>query len=92
MNYYIFSPSVDLTYNFADIALPSPTDAKKFDFIVPVQKDADGYAGSVWDEDVSARARAATLETFAVDESASVQVRLLTTASLVEYRRLTVSF
>ena len=75
MNDRIFSTSVDLTYTFADIALPSPTDAKKFDFVVPVQKGADGYAGSVWDEDVPARARAATLETFAVDESASVQVR-----------------
>ncbi len=75
VNDRIFSTSVDLTYTFADIALPSPADEKKFDFVVPVQKGADGYAGSVWDEDVPARARAATLETFAVDESASVQVR-----------------
>ncbi|KJA25137.1 hypothetical protein HYPSUDRAFT_38099 [Hypholoma sublateritium FD-334 SS-4] len=76
VNDRIFSTSVDLTYTFADIALPAPTDEKKFDFVVPVQKGADGYAGSVWDEDVPARARTATLETFAVDESASVQATL----------------
>ncbi len=33
-----------------------------------------GYEGSVWDEEVPVRARKATLEVFAVDESASVQV------------------
>jgi urate oxidase len=74
VNDRIFSTSVDLTYTFADIALKAPTDEKKFEFVIPLQKGEEGYAGSVWDEEVPARARTATLETFAVDESASVQV------------------
>ena len=41
---------------------------------MPLQQGEAGYNGSVWDEKVPARARTATLETFAVDESASVQV------------------
>ncbi|KAF9483251.1 uricase [Pholiota conissans] len=76
VNDRIFSTSVDLTYTFADIPLKAPTDEKKLEFVVPVQEGEEGYAGSVWDEDVPARARAATLETFAIDESASVQATL----------------
>jgi len=45
------------------------------DFVVPVQKGEKGYEGSVWDEDVFGRARVATLDIFATDDSASVQVR-----------------
>lgn len=71
----IFSTSVDLTYTFGAIALPTPADEKKFDFVIPKQKGDAGYAGSVWDDEVGARARKATLDVFAVDESASVQVR-----------------
>ncbi|KAF8193447.1 hypothetical protein BJ912DRAFT_1093032 [Pholiota molesta] len=76
VNDRIFSTSVDLTYTFADIPLKAPTDEKKFEFVIPLQKGEEGYAGSVWDEEVPARARTATLETFAVDESASVQATL----------------
>lgn len=65
---------MDLTYTFSSIQIKSPTDEKKLEFVIPVQKGEAGYAGSVWDEDIPSRARAATLETFAVDESASVQV------------------
>ncbi|KAF8887859.1 hypothetical protein CPB84DRAFT_1849771 [Gymnopilus junonius] len=78
VNDRIFSTSVDLTYTFAPIQIKAPTDEKKFEFVIPVQKDEEGYAGSIWDEDVPSRARAATLETFAVDESASVQVMIFT--------------
>lgn len=67
----IFSTSIDLVYTFAPVAVPPPTDEKKLEFSVPgaVQE------GTVWDESVLERARKATLETFAKDESASVQVR-----------------
>ncbi|CAA7265707.1 unnamed protein product [Cyclocybe aegerita] len=72
----IFSTSVDLTYTFAPLRIAAPTDEKKLEFVMPLQKGEGGYAGSVWDEEVPGRARAATLETFAVDESASVQATL----------------
>jgi urate oxidase len=70
----IFSTSIDLSYAFSDITISAPTDEKKFEFIVPLQKGEAGYDGSVWDEEVPSRARIATLETFALDGSASVQV------------------
>ena len=71
----ILSTSVELTYTFAPVQIAPPSDEKKLDFIIPLQKGQDKYAGSVWDEEVGSRARAATLETFATDESDSVQVR-----------------
>ena len=46
------------------------------DFIVPIQKGEKEYEGSVWDDGVPERARLATLDIFATDDSASVQVRL----------------
>lgn len=52
------------------MSLPIPKDDKKLEFVIP-----DVVRGSVWDEDVINRARAATLEIFAEDDSASVQVR-----------------
>lgn len=70
----IFSTSVDLTYTFEPIKISTPTDIKKLDFVIPVQKGEEGHSGSVWDEDVPNRARNVTLETFALDDSASVQV------------------
>ncbi|KAJ3504433.1 hypothetical protein NLJ89_g7936 [Agrocybe chaxingu] len=72
----IFSTSVDLTYTFAPLQIAAPTDEKKLEFVTPLQRGEEGYDGSVWDEEVPGRARAATLETFAVDESASVQATL----------------
>ncbi|KAF8956161.1 hypothetical protein BDZ97DRAFT_1853016 [Flammula alnicola] len=71
----IFSTSIDLSYTFADVQLKAPTDEKKL--------SEEGYAGSVWDEEVPTRARAATLETFALDESASVQATLYKMAERV---------
>jgi urate oxidase len=68
----VLSTSVDLTYTFAPLSLSSPTDDKKLDFTVP-----ESFAlGSVWDAvNVATRARNATLDIFALDASASVQVR-----------------
>ena len=72
----IFSTSIDLNYAFAPIHIQYPTDEKKLDFIIPIQRGEKGYEGSVWDDEVPGRARLATLEIFATDNSASVQVRL----------------
>jgi len=79
----IFSTSVDITYAFAPIKIPSPTDEKKLEFVVPVKKGEEGYVGSVWDDEVPIRARTATLETFALDDSASVQATLYKMAQRV---------
>ena len=73
----IFSTSIDLNYTFAPIHIPFPTDEKKMNFVIPVQRGEEGYEGSVWDENVPERARLATLEIFASDDSASVQVRII---------------
>lgn len=68
----VLSTSVDLTYTFAPLSLISPTDDKKLDFIVP----EDFALGGVWDAvNVATRVRTATLDIFALDSSASVQVR-----------------
>jgi hypothetical protein len=75
VNDRIFSTSVDLTYEFAPIKISTPADEKKLEFVIPIQKGEEGYIGSVWDDEVPIRARTATLETFALDDSASVQVR-----------------
>jgi hypothetical protein len=42
----IFSTSVDLTYEFAPVKNSAPTDAKKLEFVVPIQKGEEGYTGS----------------------------------------------
>ena len=68
----IFSTSVDLVYTFAPVAIPLPKDEKKLELIIP----GNVQDGTVWDEKVPERARKATLEVFAKDESASVQVRV----------------
>ena len=73
----IFSTSIDLNYTFAPIHIQFPADEKKLDFAIPIQKGEKGYEGSVWDDEVPERARLATLEIFASDNSASVQVRIL---------------
>ncbi|KAJ7785155.1 hypothetical protein DFH07DRAFT_864385 [Mycena maculata] len=75
----ILSTSIDLTYTFAPVALPSPTDAALEEFVLP----ADLAPGSVWDAAVPARARTATLALFAADNSASVQATLYRMAQRV---------
>ena len=67
----IFSTAVDLIYTFPPITVPAPTDEAKLELTVPV----GAKEGSIWDEKVPERARKATLEIFATDQSASVQVR-----------------
>lgn len=79
----IFSTSVDLTYQFAGIPITPPKDEKKLEFVIPLKKGDGGYEGSVWDEEVPVRARKATLEVFATDESASVQATLFKMAQRV---------
>ncbi|PFH47995.1 hypothetical protein AMATHDRAFT_76942 [Amanita thiersii Skay4041] len=74
----IFSTSVDLQYTFDMVDISAPKDEKKLEFVVP-----SGAAGSIWDEEVPARARKATLEVFATDESASVQATLYKMAQRV---------
>jgi urate oxidase len=71
----ILSTSVDLEYRFAPVSIPIPTDPELLDFGFP--KNVGEVKGTVWDAPgVAERARTATLDLFATDESASVQVRL----------------
>lgn len=68
----IFSTAIDCTYTFKDIPLPVPTGEKKLEWSLQ-----SAGAGDVWDADVAADlAREITLNTFATDESASVQATL----------------
>jgi hypothetical protein len=79
----IFSTSVDLTYTFSPLSIPLPRDPALLDFNVPKYLVFDRQGGvvgegkgGVWDAlGVAERARTATLDVFAMDESASVQVR-----------------
>ena len=67
----IFSTSVDLKYTFAPFSVPANAKVDAFQ----LEGDLSGD-GTAWDGDaVVTKARTATLETFAEDESASVQVR-----------------
>jgi hypothetical protein len=70
----IFSTSVDLEYTFAPVNILAPSDAEKLEFTVPSTIEK----GSLWDTEVLAKARKTTLEIFATDDSASVQVCLNT--------------
>jgi urate oxidase len=73
VNDRIFSTSVDLKYTYAPFSVPTNAVVDSF-------KLADDLTteGTAWDGNaVVAKARTATLEVFAEDESASVQVRLL---------------
>ncbi|KAF7373852.1 Uricase [Mycena sanguinolenta] len=75
----ILSTSIDLSYTFAPVDIPKPTDADVEQFTVP----ADIAPGSVWDPAVPTRARAVTLDTFVSDNSASVQATLYRMACLI---------
>lgn len=64
----ILSTAVDLSYTFAPITIPAPTDDAKLELkLTP----------GVWDDSVYERARKITLEVFAKDDSASVQACLM---------------
>ena len=71
----IFSTSVDLLYTFAPFEIAAPKDEKKIEFEREQIKGAGGLDGAWEGIKVSESARAITVETFATDESASVQVR-----------------
>ena len=73
----IFSTSVDLEYVFSPVEIVSPADPKQLDFALRQGFEVEGQGG-VWDaQEVAEGARKVTLETFARDESASVQVALV---------------
>jgi len=72
VNERIFSTEVELSYTFADLPIPAPTDEKKLEWSM---QSAGSY--DVWDGiEAASLARQITLETFATDESASVQATL----------------
>jgi len=73
----IFSTSIDLTYTFAPISIEAPGDEKKLEFKVGTGD------GGIWDTTVPTKARKATLEIFATDDSASVQATLYIMAQRV---------
>ncbi|KAJ7084498.1 uricase [Mycena crocata] len=75
----ILSTSIDLSYTFAPVEIPTPKDAGVEEFAVPTSISP----GSVWDTTVPATARKITLDTFATDESASVQATLYRMARLI---------
>ncbi|KAJ7038949.1 hypothetical protein C8F04DRAFT_1088038 [Mycena alexandri] len=75
----ILSTSIDLSYTFLPIEIPKPMDADVEEFRVP----SEIAPGSVWDSMVPANARKVTLDTFASDNSASVQATLYRMASLI---------
>ncbi|KAF8885467.1 uricase [Infundibulicybe gibba] len=68
----IFSTSVDLTYTFAPANITLLGGDKEGSKGFEIAKGD----GGIWDEEVPVRARLATLEVFAEDESASVQATL----------------
>jgi hypothetical protein len=76
VNDRIFSTSVDLSYTFYPVKITAPSDEKKLEFFPPTTSVGGvDPTGDVWDGDIVAdRARIATLEIFASDNSASVQV------------------
>ena len=70
VNDRIFSTSIDLSYTFLPVQVCEPTDEKKLELALK------GEAVETLEkaQDVQERVRKITLEVFAVDESASVQV------------------
>lgn len=71
----IFSTSVDLKYTYSDLAVRFPRDEGRLDF-GEQNFDRNGNGAEAWeDAKVGARAREITMDVFAHDESASVQVR-----------------
>lgn len=75
VNDRIFSTAVDLEYSFGPISIPGGADRDALD------KEGINLKGGVWDEGkkfegAAESARKVTLSIFALDESASVQVRV----------------
>jgi urate oxidase len=74
----IFSTSVELRYTYGEVAVRLPVDEARLDF-GEQNFDRNGAEdlGAWEDAKVGARAREITMDVFANDESASVQVRRL---------------
>ena len=70
----IFSTSVDLKYTYSEVAVRLPRDEGQLDF-GEQNFDRRGALQAWEDAKVGARAREITMDVFAHDESASVQVR-----------------
>ncbi|KAL0063510.1 hypothetical protein AAF712_009607 [Marasmius tenuissimus] len=77
----IFSTSVDLSYTFAPIDLPTPKNEDKLDFAIPVAEGQE--AGTIWDTSIPEKTRKVTLGIFAEDDSASVQATLYKMATKI---------
>ncbi|KAJ7851828.1 hypothetical protein B0H14DRAFT_3451138 [Mycena olivaceomarginata] len=73
----ILSTSINLSYKFSPVGILKPTDADVEQFAVPITP------GSVWDTSVPINAHKVTLNTFASDNSASVQATLYRMARLI---------
>lgn len=72
----IFSTSVDLRYTYGEVAVRLPRDEKRLDFGEQNFDKSGTEEVHAWeDARVGARAREITMDVFAHDESASVQVR-----------------
>ena len=72
----IFSTSVDLRYTYGEVAVEFPKDDKRLNFGEQNFDRIGTGEVDVWeDARVGARAREITMDVFANDESASVQVR-----------------
>jgi len=74
----IFSTSVDLRYTYGEVAVRLPWDEARLDFGEQnFDRNGAEELGAWEDAEVGARAREITMDVFANDESASVQVRRL---------------
>lgn len=70
VNDRIFSTSIDISYSFSPLSIPKPQDDRKLEF----RAEGDVFE-SLKDGSIAERVRKLSLEVFATDESASVQVR-----------------
>ena len=71
VNDRIFSTSIDLTYTFKPFTVHHKMSWEGIP--IPVREEEE-EEGGVWDEDVASQVRKTTMEVFAMDDSASVQV------------------
>jgi urate oxidase len=75
VNDRIFSTSINLAYTFVPVQVCAPTDEKKLELVIKGEAVATLERAG----DVQERVRKITLDVFAVDESASVQVSSMIT-------------
>ena len=70
----IFSTSIDLTYTFKPFTVHHKMSWEGIPIPVREEEEEEEEEGGVWDEHVASRVRKTTMEVFAMDDSASVQV------------------